>query len=119
MPNKGWILVGGLLDDAARRALEEHAVKLIVSCFQDLCTDRGGVIHRGAFQIEFNYKARKFREKHWEALKVLIKPTFAQGHGLYVHCAAGCHRAPVAAAFMRSFLQGATFDSISHIQKLY
>ena len=81
-------------------------MKLIVSCFQEFWTDRGGIILRGAFQTKFNYTAHRFSNKHWEALKVLTKPKLAQGHGIYVHCAAGCHRAPVAAAILLACLQG-------------
>ena len=52
--------------------LEQNNVKLIVSCMQDLCTQRGGLIPREAFQIKFNYTAEKFRDRHWDALKVMI-----------------------------------------------
>lgn len=115
----GAILLGGIPTERDRLLLIEHDVKLIVSCFQDLCTERGGCIPRGAFQIKFNFTASRFRDKHWDALKLLIKPTLAQGHGIYVHCAAGCHRAPVAAAILLACLQGKSFDdAITHIQRL-
>ena len=113
--------MGGLPDAADCAMLEQNQVKLIVSCFQDFCTQRGGSIPRGAFQIKFNYTAQMLRGKHWDpgALKAIIKPTLAQGHGIFVHCSAGCHRAPVAAAMLIPCLQGKSFDdSIAHIQKL-
>ena len=114
-----FIILGGIPTAEDCRFLQEHDVKLIVSCFQDCCTDRGGVIPRGAVQTKFNFTAQRFRDRHWDALKVIIKPTLAQGHGIYVHCAAGCHRAPVAAAMILACFQGKCFDdAINHIQKL-
>ena len=58
--------MGGLPDAAACAMLEQNQVKLIVSCFQDFCTQRGGSIPRGAFQIKFNYTAQMLRDKHWD-----------------------------------------------------
>ena len=78
---QGCIILGGLPDVAACAMLEQNNVKLIVSCTQDLCTQRGGLIPREAFQIKFNYTAEKFCDKHWDALKVMIKPTLAQTQG--------------------------------------
>ena len=59
-------------------------MKLVVSCFQRYCTDRGGVIPRQPFQLKFNLTAPKNRDRYWDALKVIIKPPLAQGHGIYV-----------------------------------
>ena len=118
-PAQGCIILGGLPTAADRPFLQLHDVKLIVSCFQDYCTTRGGVIPSGAFQVKFNLTAPTQRDKHWDALKLIIKPTLAQGHGIYIHCSAGCHRAPVATAIVLACLQGKSFDdAIAHLQKL-
>ena len=92
-PAQGCIILGGLPTAADRPFLQQHDVKLIVSCFQDYCTTRGGVIPSGAFQVKFNLT----------------------GHGIYIHCSAGCHRAPVATAIA---LAKSFDDAIAHLQKL-
>lgn len=48
--NGAVVLLGGIPDRAACATLAQHDVKLVISCFNDLCTERGGIIPKGSYQ---------------------------------------------------------------------
>ena len=56
---QGCIILGGLPDAAACAMLEQNNVKLIVSCMQDFCTQRGGLIPRESFSDQVQLHCRE------------------------------------------------------------
>lgn len=117
--NGAVVLLGGIPDRAACATLAQHDVKLVISCFNELCTERGGIIPKGSYQMKFNLTAQRNRQPHWEAIKLMINPTLAHGHSILVHCAAGVHRAPIGCAMILAVLKGEPFaNMVEHIQRV-
>ena len=117
--NGAVILLGGIPNRAACATLASYDVKLIVSCFEKLCTERGGIIPKGAYQVRFHLTSKKSRQPDWEAVKQLVHPTLSQGHSILVHCAAGVHRAPVGCAMILAALQAQPLGNmLDHIQRV-
>ena len=79
---------------------------------------KGGTVPTGAYVYQFGIAGKK-RNASWEGLRKLILPALENGESIYVHCMAGVHRAPVAAALILAAVRQLPFDRMmQHIQKL-
>ena len=98
--------------------LRDLKVELVVTCFQEHPEKKGGAVPLGAYVYQFGIAGKK-RNASWEGLRKLILPALENGESIYVHCMAGVHRAPVAAALILAAVRQLPFDRMmQHIQKL-
>ena len=112
------IILGGLPTADDVQFLRDMKVELIVTCFQERPDKKGAVLPPGAYIFNFCI-AGKRRQGAWEALRKLILPALENGESIYVHCMAGVHRAPVAAALILAAVRQLPFDRMmEHIQRL-
>ena len=112
------IILGGLPTAADVQFLRDMKVELIVTCFQERPDKKGAVLPPGAYVFNFCI-AGKRRQGSWEALRKLILPALENGESIYVHCMAGVHRAPVAAALILAAVRQLSFDRmVQHIHRL-
>ena len=112
------IFLGGFPIQENLQFLRDMKVEFIVTCFQERPERKGAVLLPGAYIFNFCI-AGKRRQGSWEALRKLILPALENGESIYVHCMAGVHRAPVAAALILAAVRQLSFDRmVQHIQRL-
>ena len=112
------IILGGLPVQSDMQFLRDKQVQLVVTCFQEHPEKKGGAVPIGAYVYQFGIAGKK-RNASWEALRKLILPALENGESIYVHCMAGVHRAPVAAALILAAVRQLPVDRmLQHIQKL-
>ena len=112
------VILGGLPVQSDMGLLRNLKVELVVTCFQEHPEKKGGAVPIGAYVYQFGLAGKK-RNASWEGLRKLILPALENGESIYVHCMAGVHRAPVAAALILAAVRQLPFDRMmQHIQKL-
>ena len=112
------VILGGLPVQSDMGLLRDLKVELVVTCFQEHPEKKGGTVPTGAYVYQFGIAGKK-RNASWEGLRKLILPALENGESIYVHCMAGVHRAPVAAALILAAVRQLPFDRMmQHIQKL-
>ena len=112
------IILGGLPVQSDMKFLRDKQVQLVVTCLQEHPEKKGGAVPIGAYVYQFGIAGKK-RNASWEALRKLILPALENGESIYIHCMAGVHRAPVAAALVLAAVRQLPVDRmLQHIQKL-
>ena len=117
--NGAVVLLGGIPDRAACATLAQHDVKLVISCFNELCTERGGIIPKGSYQMKFNLTAQRNRQPHWEAIKLMINPTLHMGTASWCTALREFIAPQLAVQWFLAVLKGEPFaNMVEHIQRV-
>eukprot|EP00435_Cladocopium_sp_Y103_P036638 s1798_g9.t1 len=113
------VILGGNPDLQDLGLLENHRVKLVVTCYTKPAAEQGAVFPSNVCIRHWVISSPKRRDRDWAALKPLIRSTLDHGSSILVHCMAGVHRAPVATGIVLAALQGQSLDStMRHIRRV-
>eukprot|EP00435_Cladocopium_sp_Y103_P044163 s845_g12.t1 len=108
------IILGPLPKASMAMFFKEHNVKMVITAFEESLTSRGGSVPEGVctFQLPLTHYDRDKASvlQAWQYIRKSILPTLEAGESVYIHCMAGVHRAPLAAAAITAMLTKTSFD---------
>ena len=108
------LILGPLPKASMASFFREHNVKMVISVFEEPLTSRGGSVPDGVcvFQLPItHYDHNKSAVLlAWQYIRKALLPTLEARESVYIHCMAGVHRAPLAAAAIKAMLTQTSFD---------
>eukprot|EP00435_Cladocopium_sp_Y103_P050896 s279_g15.t1 len=108
------IILGPLAKASMAKFFKEHNVKMVITAFEESLTSRGGSVPEGVctFQLPLTHYDRDKASvlQAWQYIRKSILPTLEAGESVYIHCMAGVHTAPLAAAAITAMLTKTSFD---------
>ena len=96
------LILGGILTAEQAEELETMSVGLVINCLAP--RDTRGVMPAAAVNQRFPV-GRQERGKHWSTIRRQVGQALAAQESVYVHCAAGVHRAPIGAGAILSCIE--------------
>ena len=103
------IYLGGITSRNQAEQLQRAGVTLVVTCFKQSMQARGGVLPANSYTVKWLI-AQPQRASQMRSVVRAVLANVRNNESVFVHCAAGKHRAATATAFFMEVITQQSFD---------